>query len=243
MLAAVPRQLRCAGWGAGRLSALFGRSSNSAASNTFAFSQIRNDSSDSSFNSATFTSTYQHDRNAAAETVFPKPKRWPKYNDVIHAPEEGPVTRYYNHYRANIRYSPKKMWYVAGFIRGMSIDEAIAQLKHVPQRKGAYIVKEILEEAREIAINEHNFEYRSKMWIAESFCTKGYVMKGLRKHARMRFNEIHYFHSHYYVKLVEGDPPKNYLPAQAPYTQLDTVEDKLNQYVDKLRKRRIDYAL
>jgi large subunit ribosomal protein L22 len=125
----------------------------------------------------------------------------------------------------------------------MSIDEAIAQLTHIPQRKGAYIVKEILEEAREIAVEEHNFEFRSKMWVAESFCTKGFVQKGLRKHARMRFGEITYFHTHYYVKLVEGDPPKKYLPAQAPYPELDTVEEKLNQYVDKMRKRRIDYGL
>jgi len=78
----------------------------------------------------------------------------------------------------------------------MSIDEAIKQLSFVP-KKGAQIVKEVLIEAQEIAVREHNFEYKSNMWIGESFATKGLVVKGIRKHARMRFGEIRYFHCHY----------------------------------------------
>lgn len=124
----------------------------------------------------------------------------------------------------------------------MSIDEAIKQLSYV-KLKGASIVKEILYEAQEIAINEHNFEYKSNMWIAESFCSKGVIFKGYRKHARMRFGEIRYFHCHYFVKLVEGEPPADYLPSQAPNPQSLTIEDRLNQHMEKLRQRRIDFGL
>ena len=35
--------------------------------------------------------------------------------------------------------------------------------------QGAGIVKEVLEEAREIAMKEHNFEFATNMWVAESF--------------------------------------------------------------------------
>lgn len=124
----------------------------------------------------------------------------------------------------------------------MSIDEAIKQLSYI-KMKGASAVKEVLKEAQEIALAEHNFEYKSKMWIAESFCSKGLVMKGFRKHARMRFGQVHYYHTHYFVKLVEGEPPADFGPSQGPYVQNMTAEDRLNQHIEKLRKRRIDFAL
>lgn len=125
----------------------------------------------------------------------------------------------------------------------MSIDEAIKQLTYVP-KKGATIIREVLEEAREIALYDHNFEFRSKMWIAESYATKGVVFKGMRKHARMRFGEVRYFHCHYFVKLVEGDPPVNYQrPVQQNFPTVEESEQKLKEYIDGLRKRRIDFAL
>ncbi|XP_017461715.1 PREDICTED: 39S ribosomal protein L22, mitochondrial-like [Rhagoletis zephyria] len=183
-----------------------------------------------------------HDDKLENDNIFPKPRRWPLYNDVVHKPEDGPVERYYCHYRDNIKYSPKKMYYVASFIRGMSIDEAIKQLTYI-NMKGASVVKEVLKEAQEIAVAEHNFEYKSKMWIAESFCSKGLILKGYRKHARMRFGIVHYYHTHYMVKLVEGEPPVGYGPAQGPVVENMTAEDRLSQHIEKLRKRRIDFAL
>lgn len=126
----------------------------------------------------------------------------------------------------------------------MSIDEAIKQLTYV-KLKGAAIVKEVLQEAQEIAVREHNFEYRSRMWIAESFATKGVVFKGMRKHARMRFGEVRYFHCHYYVKLVEGEPPVDYVrpPESVHYPNIYKPEEKLAEHIEKLRQRRIDFAL
>lgn len=44
------------------------------------------------------------------------------------------------HWRANIKYSPWKMWYVASMIRGMSIEEALKQLSFV-NKKGAVQVR------------------------------------------------------------------------------------------------------
>ena len=120
----------------------------------------------------------------------------------------------------------------------MPIDEAVKQLSFIP-KKGAQIVKEVLLEAQDIAVREHNFEFKSNMWIGESFATKGLVVKGVRRHARMRFGEIRYFYSHYFVRLVEGKPPKHYFKE---FRHMDGNE-RIKHYVDNLRARRIDYGL
>lgn len=41
----------------------------------------------------------------------------------------------------------------------MSVDEAIKQLTFI-NKKSAQIAKDVIEEAREIALKEHNFEFR-----------------------------------------------------------------------------------
>jgi len=70
------------------------------------------------------------------------------------------------HMKANIKYSPLKMWYVACLVRGMQIDDAIRQLDYV-QRKGAKFVKEALIEAQELAVQKHNVEFRSNLWVGK----------------------------------------------------------------------------
>ncbi|CAG2112179.1 unnamed protein product [Medioppia subpectinata] len=181
--------------------------------------------------------TYQYDPDLFKP--YPEPKRWPEKNLVVLQPtglSDPQNIRTYCHFRANIKYSPKKMWFISSFIRGMSIDEAIKQLSFVP-KKGAQIVMEVLREAQEVAVRDHNFELASNMWIGESFATKGYVMKGMRKHARMRFGEIRYFHTHYFVRLVEGQPPHDYYGSQPDGNQ------RITQWLQALSHRRIDYGL
>ena len=39
-------------------------------------------------------------------------------------------------------------------------------------KKGALHIREVLEEAVEIAQREHDVEFRTKLWVAESFCSK-----------------------------------------------------------------------
>ncbi|RWS31191.1 39S ribosomal protein L22-like protein [Leptotrombidium deliense] len=169
---------------------------------------------------------------------FCVPKRWPKENEVRFDPQsiDDPVRRAtYCHYRDNIKYSPKKMWYVCVLIRGLSVDEAIKQLSFV-KLKGALIAKEILEEAQQIALNEHNFEYKANMFIGECFCTKGLVVKGFRKHARYRMGEVRYFYTHFFVRLVEGPPPKYY------FEPPPTGREKLQNYIEGIRKRNIKFT-
>ena len=130
------------------------------------------------------------------------------------------------------------MWYVASMIRGMSIDEAIKQLTFV-NKKGALHVKEVLLEAQKLAVEKHHVEYKSNLWVAESFTTKGLVMKGIRRHAKARLGIVHYFHCHYFVRLEEGPPPKHFYLEKIP----QTTNTLLTEWVAEMRQRRIPGSL
>lgn len=151
------------------------------------------------------------------------------------------------------------MWYVASFVRGMSVDEAIKQLSFV-LKKGAVDVKQTILEAQEMAVRDHNVEFKSNLWVgeylmksikcnwilsklllflsAESFCGKGRVFKGVRRHGRGRVGKVEYMHCHYFVRLEEGKPPKNYY---MPNPQ--TPEQQLETWTDQMRKRKIISSL
>ncbi|XP_011882737.1 PREDICTED: 39S ribosomal protein L22, mitochondrial-like [Vollenhovia emeryi] len=168
------------------------------------------------------------------------PKGFLKYNRTVFPPQKPDEERrpaYVCHMKANIKYSLKKMWYVAILVRGMSVDEAVKQLSFL-HKKGAEIAKEVILEAQRLAVEEHNVEFKSNLWVAESFCTKGIVIKGLRRHARRRMGTIHYRYCHYYVRLEEGPPPKHYY---LPYPK--TGEELLDDYLKELHTRKIPNSL
>lgn len=170
---------------------------------------------------------------------WPKPTEWPLKNHLVHRPQGPDELRRRAecfHHRANVRYSPKKMWYICEFIKGMTIDEAMKQLSFVP-KKGAIIMREILEEARELALREHNFEHRSNMFVGTAQCEKGLVIKSARKHAFFRMGEIRHTHTHVLVQLVEGPPPPDYHPGNF------TNRQKLDNYMDDLKRRNIKFSL
>ncbi|XP_011609484.2 large ribosomal subunit protein uL22m isoform X2 [Takifugu rubripes] len=101
-------------------------------------------------------------------------KNWEKRNLKMYPPqlsEEPRRPAEIHHSRRQIKYSKDKMWYLAKLIRGMSIDEAIAQLEF-NDKKGAKIMKEVLLEAQEMAVKNHNVEYKSNLYVAESFSSK-----------------------------------------------------------------------
>lgn len=60
------------------------------------------------------------------------------------------------------------MWYVASFVRGMTVDEALKQLPLVG-RKGATIVRDVILEAQQKAVEHHNVEFKTNLWIGKSF--------------------------------------------------------------------------
>lgn len=173
------------------------------------------------------------------DKYMPVPKKWKRKNYEIFPPQEPHEERrpaWVCHYRNQIHYSPKKMLALTQFIRGMSVDEAIKQLSFI-HKKGAKVMIEVLKEAQEMAVRDHNVEFKSNLWVAESFTGKGVYLKGMRRHARMKMGIIRYRHSHYFVRLVEGPPPDHYYDAPKSAVQ------KLQDYVQTLRDRRIMYEI
>ncbi|ESN99874.1 hypothetical protein HELRODRAFT_113615 [Helobdella robusta] len=171
--------------------------------------------------------------------VHGEPKIWLKYNDVVYpplSPNEPHRPAEVVHQRSNIKYSQKKLWYIAHMIRGMSIDEAVKQLSFY-ERKGAAIVNEILLEAQELAVRDHNVEYKSNLWIETAFVGKAKTVKGMRKHARRKPGVIEYRYSHFFVRLREGRPPLHYYPPDP------TGQQMFEDYIQKLRDRNIKVAL
>ncbi|CAL1275796.1 unnamed protein product [Larinioides sclopetarius] len=178
-------------------------------------------------------------KNFHTSNVNHKIEKWPDQNEWVYPPQKPGEPRrpaFICHHRENIKYSPKKMWYIACMVRGLSVDEAIKQLSFLPM-KGAVIVKEVIQEAQELAVNEQNVEFKSNLWVAQSFVGKALIIKGLRKHARMRFGVVHYRYCHYFVRLVEGPPPKHYYKPEL------TGDEKLEEYFAELRARRIHRTL
>ncbi|XP_059474253.1 large ribosomal subunit protein uL22m [Neocloeon triangulifer] len=152
------------------------------------------------------------------------------------APGEEPRPAFVCHMRSNVRGNYKNMWYQAGFIRGMSIDEALKQLSF--QRKGfCATIKEVLLEAQQLALRDHGVEFKSDLWIAESFVSKGQHFKGLRRHARMRMGEVRYQYNHYYVRLQQGPPPEH------RFKPKPTGEEMLQKWIQKMRDRHVQISI
>uniref|UniRef100_A0A8D0MQ57 Large ribosomal subunit protein uL22m n=1 Tax=Sus scrofa TaxID=9823 RepID=A0A8D0MQ57_PIG len=119
-------------------------------------------------------------------------------------------------------------------IRGMSIDQALAQLEF-SDKKGAQIIKEVLLEAQDMAVRDHNVEFRSNLYVAESTSGRGQYLKRIRYHGRGHFGIMEKVFCHYFVKLVEGPPP----PREAPKTAVAHARE----YIQELRNRTITHAL
>lgn len=58
------------------------------------------------------------------------------------------------------------MWYIASMVRGLTVDEAIRQLKFCV-KGGSTHVLETIKEAQELAVREHNVEFKSNLWVGE----------------------------------------------------------------------------
>ena len=94
---------------------------------------------------------------------------WPKYNRILYPPQARDEPRrsaFVHHMKTYIHIDYDKLWYPATMIRGMSIDEAIKQLSFKNQ-KGAAVIKDVLIEAQDLAVKEHNVEFKSNLWVCK----------------------------------------------------------------------------
>jgi large subunit ribosomal protein L22 len=88
-----------------------------------------------------------------------------------------------------MRVSPRKLNLVAQMIRGLNVDQALAQLTF-SRRQIAANVKDVLLSAIANAENNHDLDV-DRLVVAEASVGKSLVMKRIRPRARGRAGRIH----------------------------------------------------
>ena len=87
-----------------------------------------------------------------------------------------------------LRTGARKLNLVAGLIRGLPAEKALAQLKFSPRRIAGE-VKKVLESAIANAENNHNLDV-DRLVVAEAYVGKSLTMKRWRPRARGRIGRI-----------------------------------------------------
>ena len=87
-----------------------------------------------------------------------------------------------------LRTGARKLNLVAGLIRGLPVEKALAQLKFSPRRISGE-VKKVLESAIANAENNHNLDV-DRLVVAEAYVGKSLTMKRWRPRARGRIGRI-----------------------------------------------------
>lgn len=102
-----------------------------------------------------------------------------------------------------IRISPRKMKPIADLVRGKNANEAIAILKFTP-RKGAAVLKKVIESAVANAENNHGMDVES-LFVSEVYANQGPTMKRWKAGSMGRANPILRRTSHIGVVLKEKE--------------------------------------
>ena len=106
----------------------------------------------------------------------------------------------------SIRTSPRKLNLVAGSIRGLGVEDALAQLTF-SKRRIAGDVKKVLQSAIANAENNHQLDV-DRLVVAEAHVGKGLVMKRWKPRARGRVGRIMKPFSHLTIVVRERDEEK-----------------------------------
>ena len=104
----------------------------------------------------------------------------------------------------NIRHSPWRMNLVCQFIAGMTVPEALIQLDYCEKKRGAPILKRVLQRTVNLADIQHSLA-PSQLTVEECFATPGTPLKRLKIMGRGRSGVKHRKHSHIRLVLAETD--------------------------------------
>lgn len=129
------------------------------------------------------------------------------------------------HCRRDVRIGPKKMTLVANLVSRMPIQDAITQCEFSP-KGAAEVVKEVLEEAQEIAVKRYGVEDKNNLYVDQSHVGRGQHLKRIKFHGRGRFGKMKRYYCHYFCVLKEGVPPGKNISRQNR-RRLSELEQKL----------------
>ena len=103
--------------------------------------------------------------------------------------------------RRNLPCSPQKLNDLCRMVRGVSVGEALIQLKLSPKRK-ARVVAATIARAAQHGVNTHNME-RSRLYISELWVGQGQHLKRLDIKARGRAGMKRRYRSNLFVRVKE----------------------------------------
>ncbi|TPP65061.1 39S ribosomal protein L22 mitochondrial [Fasciola gigantica] len=119
-----------------------------------------------------------------------------------------------------------------------------------------YISTQVLEEAIELAVTEHDFEYSTKIWVETVHVSRGRAIPRVYKGVRTQIFMDNYHYADLFIRLREGDPPEVYHPRDVPATwtlspacpeggqrSWGSGTDILHRELNRLRSRRLKSGL
>lgn len=100
-----------------------------------------------------------------------------------------------------VRIAPRKLRIVIDIIRGKSVGEALAILKHTP-KVGSEVIEKVLQSA--VANAEHNFDMNvDKLVVSSAYVDQGPTMKRIHPRSRGQAFKILKRSSHVTVAVAE----------------------------------------
>ena len=101
-----------------------------------------------------------------------------------------------------VRISPKKLARVVDLVRGLSVEEAFAQLQVAGPQRGAAVTAHVLTSAKANAVHNLGLD-ASRLRIQSVVVTKGTYLKRIKYHARGRSGVMHHPKARLRVVLEE----------------------------------------
>ncbi len=123
----------------------------------------------------------------------------------------------------NLRISPRKVRLVADVIRGMQVDKAIEQLKYIPKRSAAPLLK-LLQSA--VSAAEHDFKMEKEgLFVSKIIVDEGPILKRAMPRAMGRSFPIAKRTSHITIIVDKTDKE----------TKNETKETKISDIDKKIK--------
>lgn len=113
----------------------------------------------------------------------------------------------------SLRIAPRKLRLAASLVRGMSAEDALRQLKFMPN-KGAAMVAKAVQSAVANAHSNSSKSLKGNLYISQIYCDGGQVMKRTAPRARGSAFVVRRRMSNVTVHLSERVPAVNKKPAK-----------------------------
>jgi len=162
--------------------------------NRFAFVQSRSLSTESASAGNDSTLVVSQGRRKAHQPWYDDPNQWKSKASKKEISDK----------KLRIKMSPRKLALMVEPIRGLSVDEALIQMRLSIKNKAMY-VRQLLWKLREDAINKHNMD-PSRLVLSTIYANKAQYGKRINFHAKGRHGVRFRYYANLFVTISESAP-------------------------------------